>query len=124
MATIWERGPYQYCARIRRKVVSKTKTFESRREAEEWSRIMEGKVTGDEFVDRSKAHDTTLSQALDWYARVIVPKTSQLAKVKMCQVAYWKASRFADWSLLSLRPWDLLEWRREVLDEDNAEDVG
>lgn len=124
MATIWERGPYQYCVRIRRKGVSETKTFETRREAEEWARIMEGKVTGDEFVDRSKARDTTLSQALDWYARVIVPKTPRSAKVKMSQVAYWKASRFADWSLLSLRPWDLLDWRREVLDEDNAEDGG
>lgn len=124
MATIWERGPYQFCVRVRRKGVSETRTFETRREAEEWSRIMEGKVTGDEFVDRSKARDTTVSQALDWYARVVIPKTPRSAKVKLTQITYWRASRFADWSLLSLRPWDLVEWRREVLDEDNAEDGG
>jgi hypothetical protein len=89
MATIWERGPSRHRVRIRRKGVSETKTFETRREAEERARIMEGKVTGDEFVDRSKARDTTLSQALDWYARVIVPKTPRSAKVKMSQVAYF-----------------------------------
>jgi hypothetical protein len=27
------------------------KTFESLRDAQEWRRIVEGKVTGDEFVD-------------------------------------------------------------------------
>ena len=32
MSMIWERGPCQYCVRIRRKGVSETKTFESRRE--------------------------------------------------------------------------------------------
>lgn len=122
MATIWKRGPYQLCVRVRRNGVAETKTFETRRGAEEWARIIEGKITGEEFVDRSMARDTALSQALDWYERVIVPKTPRSAKVKRNQVAYWKESKFADWSLISLRPWDLLEWRREVLDEDNAGD--
>lgn len=68
MAAIWERGPYQFCARVRRKqadgkVVSQTKTFESRRAAEEWAGILEGKVRSDEYRDRKVAHDTTLSQA-------------------------------------------------------------
>ena len=52
MVTIWERGPHQFCARVRRNGVSQTKTFETRAAAEEWARIIEGKVTGDEFQDR------------------------------------------------------------------------
>ncbi len=124
MATIWERGPYQFCVRVRRNGVSQTKTFESQREAERWARVVEGKVTGDEFVDVSKGKDTSLSVALDWYEKVIVPKTPRSAKNKKSQIAYWKASKFADWSLVSLHPWELLDWRREVLDEDNAEDGG
>ena len=70
------------------------------------------------------AQETTLSQALDWYERVIVPKTPRSANVKLGLVRYWRKSRFADRSLVSLHPWDLLEWRREVLDEDedNAEE--
>jgi len=34
MATVWTRGPYQFCVRVRRNGVSETKTFETRREAE------------------------------------------------------------------------------------------
>jgi hypothetical protein len=65
MAAIWKRGHYQFCVRIRRNGVSETKTFSTRQEAQDWARIIEGKITGDEFVDQSKARDTTLSQALD-----------------------------------------------------------
>ncbi len=122
MATIWNRGPHQYCARVRRKGISETRTFEARSAAEDWARIVEGKVTGEEFADQSKARDTTLSQALDWYEKTILPRTLRSRKAKLGQITYWKASEFADWSLVSLHPWDLLDWRRKVLDEDNAQD--
>lgn len=122
MATIWSRGPYQFCVRIRRNGISETRTFESQRAAEQWARVTEGKVAGNEFVDHGKAQDTTLTQALDWYEKTVVPRTPRSAKNKRGNIAYWKASKFASWSLMSIHPWDLLEWRREVLDEDNAED--
>lgn len=122
MASIWSRGPYQFCVRIRRNGVSETKTFESRREAEHWARVTEGKVAGNEFVDYSKAQETTLTHALEWYEKNVVPQTPRSAKVKRSNVAYWRASKFADWALVSIQPWDLLDWRREVLDEDNADD--
>lgn len=69
-----------------------------------------------------KPRDVTLRQALDWYVKHVVPKTPRSAKMKISLVAYWKKSRFADWALPALHPWDLIDWRREVLDEDNAED--
>jgi integrase len=121
MATIEPRGPHQFPVKVRRHGVSQTKTFESHRGAEDWARILDGKVSGDDFVDRSRARDTALSQALDWYQRAIVPKTPRSSSVKLSLIAYWRTSRFADWSLVLLHPWDLLEWRREVLDEDSAE---
>ncbi len=124
MATIWKRGPYQFCARIRRNGVSETKTFETRTKAQEWARLTEGKVSGEEIIDRSQARETTLTRGLEWYEKVIVPKTPRSAKGKLTQIAFWKASKFADWSLVALHPWDLIDWRREVLDEDNAEDGG
>ena len=124
MATIERRGPHQFRVRIRRNGVAQTRTFESRRAAEDWARTLEGKVSGDEFVDQSLAKETTLTEALNWYERVIVPKTPRSAKTKLQLVGYWRKSRFATWSLMSLRPWDLLEWRRKVLDEDNADDGG
>lgn len=122
MATVWERGPYQFCARVRRKqadgkVVSQTKTFESRRAAEEWAGILEGKVRGDEYRDRKVARDTTLSQACQWLAENL-PDTPD-AKNKRSKMGYWQKTAFADWSLLSVRPADLIRWRRVVLDEDD-----
>jgi hypothetical protein len=122
MATIEARGPHQFRVKVRRNGASQTKTFETRRAAEDWARILDGKVSGDDFVDRGQARATRLSQALDWYERVIVPKTPRSAKVKLSVIGYWRKSSLAEWSLVSLHPWDLLEWRREVLDEDNAED--
>jgi len=120
MATIWERGPYQFCARVRRNGVSQTKTFETKSAAEEWARIIEGKVTGDEFQDRSLARDTSLSQACRWLADSL-PDTPD-AKNKRSKLRYWQGAEFASWSLVSLRPADLIRWRRDVLDEDGGGD--
>jgi integrase len=122
MATIWKRAPYQFCARIRRNGVSETKTFETKSEAQEWARVTEGKVTGNEILDQSKVRGTNLAEAFDWYEQVIVPETPRSAAGKLTQVNYWRASRFASWALISLHPWDLIDWRREVLDEDDADD--
>jgi hypothetical protein len=47
---------------------------------DEWARITEGQVAGDEFVDLSKARDTTLTGALAWYEKVIVPKKPRMRK--------------------------------------------
>src|SRR5215469_6300800 len=105
MATIWRRGRHQFCVRVRLKGLSETRTFDTRREAEEWARLVEGKITGEEFVEQGKARDTTLSQALDWYKMVVVPRTPRSEKVKLSQVTYWKGSKFASWSILSIRPW-------------------
>jgi integrase len=116
MATVWERGPYQFCVRVRRNGVSQTKTFESKSAAEEWARIVEGKVTGDEFQDRRVVRDTTLSQACQWLSDNLADTPD--AGNKRSKLKYWRHTEFADWSLVSLRPADLIRWRREVLDED------
>jgi integrase len=121
MASIEKRGPYQYRVKIRRKGVSETRTFDSLKDAEDWARIMEGKVTGDEYQDRKKARDTSLSQACEWF-EANLDRSKADAKNKLSKLAYWRASEFANWSVVSIRPADLIRWRRSVLDEDNAED--
>ena len=120
MATIWKRGPLQFCARVRRNGVSETKTFTSNAAAEEWARIMEGKITGDEYQDRSLARDTTLSQACQWMADSL-PDTPD-AQNKRSKLRYWQSTEFSSWSIVSLRPANLIRWRRDVLDEDGGRD--
>ena len=67
MATgIQVRGPHQFRVQVRRNGVSQSKTFETLREAQEWQRITEGKVTGEEVIDLKLARNTTLAKACDW----------------------------------------------------------
>jgi len=44
------------------------------------------------------------------------------AKNMVSKLRYWQESRFATWALPAIHDWDLIEWRRDVLDEDQAED--
>jgi len=131
MPTIEERGPHQFRAKVRRRkpsgeLVTKTKTFESRSEAEAWARIIEGKVTGDEYVDKRVSRDTTVSQACEWFLQRIAPidertgkraHRSDHARNQASKLRYWMGSEFAGWSLTALKPWDLIEWRDELLGE-------
>jgi hypothetical protein len=116
------RGPHRYRVQVRRNGVYQSKTFETLREAQEWQRIVEGKVTGEEFVDLRQARTTTLAAACDWMLDRKLYGNNPDAKNVAAKLRYWNDSKFADWSLGSLHDWDLVEWRREVLDEDSAED--
>jgi integrase len=116
------RGPHQYRVQVRRNGVYQSKTFEKLSEAQQWQRIMEGKVTGEELVDRKRARSTTLVQACNWMLDGKRVGNNPDAKNVSAKLRYWKESKFAIWSLASIHDWDLIEWRRDVLDEDNAED--
>jgi integrase len=122
LSGIQVRGPHQYRVQVRRNGVTRSKTFETLREAKEWQRVMEGKVTGEELVDLKKAHSTTLCQACDWAIEGKHAGTGSNAKNLNSKFRYWMTTELADWSLAAIHDWDLIEWRRKVLDEDAAED--
>lgn len=119
MATIEHRGYGQYRVRVRRRGVSRAKTFESLTEARNWARIEEGRISGDDLVDRERSKLTSLRAALDLFEKDGLGKD---AKNKRSRLRYWQSSAFADWSLVAIRPLDLVKWRKGVLDEVNAED--
>jgi integrase len=121
MAGVEYRGPYQFRARVRRNGVVQYKTFDTRAEAERWGAILEGKIIGDEYQDRRLVRDTTLRVACEWLEKNL-DRSRPDAKNKISKLGYWQKSEFADWSLVSIRPADLIHWRRDVLDEDDAED--
>lgn len=121
---IQRRGPHQFRVQVRRNGVYQSRTFETLRQAQDWQRIVEGKVAGAEFIDFKRARTTTLAEVCDWMLDNRLHGDRPDAKNIAAKLRYWKASKFADWSLLSLHDWDLIEWRREVLDEDSGEDGG
>lgn len=124
MATIEQRGPFQFRVKIRRGGITESRTFESRREAQEWALVTEGRIVGDDYQDQRLARRTTLGDALEWFREHGIDRGRADAKNKLSKIQYWLETDFARWSLVSVRPWDLVEWRRGLLDEDSAEDGG
>jgi integrase len=115
------RGPNQFRVQVRRNGVYQSRTFETLSHAREWQRVIEGKVTGEELVDLKLARSTTLVQACEWMLDGGIGNNPDARNVA-AKLRYWKGSKFSDWSLVAIHDWDLIEWRREVLDEDNADD--
>lgn len=74
MASIINRGPFQYQAIIRRKgYPSVTKTFESKRDAEDWAKVTEAEMVRGVFVSRTEAERTTLGELLERYLAEVTP---------------------------------------------------
>lgn len=72
MATIQNRGPYQWQAKIRRRGYPvQTKTFETRVDAQTWARSIENEMDRGVFVSRAEAERTTLQECLERYAREV-----------------------------------------------------
>lgn len=74
MASISRRGPFQFQAIVRRKgYPTQTKTFETRNEAEAWSRSIESKIDVNQFRDRRELETLTLGNLLQRYQKEVTP---------------------------------------------------
>lgn len=100
MPTIRERGKNQYQAIIRRRgFPQQTKTFSSKRAAEEWVTLVESEMLRGVFFDRSEAERTTLGELLDRYLEEVTPtkrgaatstEDSRVRVIKRDQIAQFK----------------------------------
>jgi integrase len=74
MATIIRRGE-TWQAKVRRKGYPPiSRTFDTKSDAEKWSRQIEGEMDRGAFVDRREADSTTLDMALERYEREVAPR--------------------------------------------------
>ncbi|HMM15876.1 MAG TPA: hypothetical protein PKA57_14735 [Parvibaculum sp.] len=64
-----------------------TRTFESNSEAQQWAHIEEGRVAGDEYVDRSVSKKTALAAAIDLYERKGFDASKPNAKILVLSYA-------------------------------------
>jgi integrase len=112
MASIQSTGPHQHRVRIRRNGRYASRTFETRREAEEWARVTEGRVTGGEVIERKTV--VSLAEACTWMRDHIADTPN--AKNVRAKLDYWEQSKFSSWSLSAVHDWDLIGWRDEVLE--------
>ena len=100
MATIRERGPYQWQAQVIRKGhPAQYKTFNNKTAAERWARLVESEMDKGVFVSRKEAESTTLSDAIDRFIDEHLPtlKTQERETnraVLLLNVLYWAGCPF------------------------------
>ena len=114
MATISKhRGKWQ--ARIRRQGYrDQCRTFETQAQARAWARSVERDMDRNEWQDTTEAQRTTLTDALDRYAREITPHKKG-SKQEALRLQAWQRVSFADRPLARVRGTDVAEWRDERL---------
>lgn len=118
MASILNRGPYQWQATVRKVgFPTQTRTFESKREAQDWSKATESEMRRGIFVDRSEAERTTLRELLERYSKEVTPtkrgKGPELSRLKRLIAHPLALQRLA-----ALRSVDFSSYRDERLDEE------
>ena len=70
MATIREKGPYQWEVQIRRKGWPyQNATFRSKKEAQAWARKVESEMDRGLFVDQTTGRETPLGELIDLYLK-------------------------------------------------------
>ena len=92
------------------------KTFETKSEAEKWSREIESEMDRGVFVSRSEAEGTTLKEALDRYIEEYLPRLAHyqtnVYKARMIQ-----RHKLAEKYMAAIRGKDIAEFIKEREDE-------
>ncbi|MGD9758765.1 MAG: site-specific integrase [Comamonas sp.] len=117
MASIINRGPFQYQAIIRRRgYPSVTKTFESKRDAEDWTKVTEAEMVRGVFVSRTEAERTTLGELLERYLAEMTP-TKKGWREEKSRIQRFMKHPLALRMLAALRAVDFSKYRDERLKE-------
>ena len=115
MASIYRRGPYQWQVLIRRKgYPTQAKVFETKAEAEAWSKTTESEMVRGVFVSRKEAENTTLSETLDRYLKEITAnKKGSYQETR--RIKNLKAHTLGKRFLATIQGKDIAEYRDERL---------
>jgi len=117
MATIRERGPYQWQVQILRKGQSpQYRTFNNKNDAEKWARSIEAEMDRGVFVSRKEYETTTLSEALDRYEREISSKKKS-HPIEKVYIRTIKKSFLSGRFLAMIRSSDIAKYRDDRLKE-------
>ena len=72
MASIREKGPYQWAVQIRRKGwPNQSATFRTKKDAQAWARKVESEINRGVFVDQSASRCTTLGELIEIYLKEV-----------------------------------------------------
>jgi integrase len=115
MATIYKRGDLSWQVKVRRKqpsgdAVRQTRTFERYDEAKRWADVIEGRISGHEYVDKSKERRTSLKEIIERYLKEVTP-TKGGAKQEEYRLNQWMREEWASWSIVSVETTQIVQWR-------------
>lgn len=123
MASITKRGERQWQAKVRRKGVSVSATFETKVRAQAWARDTENEIEAGRFhPGQREAEKMTLHAALDRYLAERVPLKKGI-KQNTGIVRAWQRSPLAMRSLAAIRGSDIAAWRDEKQKEAGPQTV-
>ncbi len=114
MASVLQRGNKWRVRIIRTGHPALTKTFITRRDAEQWARLTESELERGLYICPAEAQRTTLADALDRYKReVSIHKKSH--SVEKYYIQHWKVSKLAPLALSAIRGSDVAQYRDKRL---------
>ncbi len=123
MATITKRGDRQWQAKVRRRGINTSATFETKARAEAWARQAESEIDAGRFQHgRVEADRTLLREALDRYLSEVVPRKKGI-KQNEGIVRAWQRSDLASRPLSSIRGAEIAAWRDDKLKEVGPQTV-
>jgi integrase len=122
MAYISQRGVY-WRAEIRRRGHKPAyRTFDTKQQAQQWTRRVEGEMDTGVHFDRSESERTTLREALERYQREIVPEKRHPYQENR-RIARWIGHDLSYRSLANLRGADFAKYRDERRSAGRAENT-
>jgi integrase len=117
MATIRNRGPYQWQAQVRRLgYPPQSKTFETREAAEKWGRAIERELDQGLYINRTTAEKNTLGDVLARYLSEVVPGHKG-SSVEIIRIKAILRASIAKVAMIALSPAMLAEWRDQRLQD-------
>ena len=119
MATIEQRGPYQWRAKVRRKGFPvQTSTFDYKAEAEAWARDIEGQMDKSMFVDRSLSERETFKDVIKSHLKKVTPKHKGFKPEQLRLERFMRVETdICAYSMANLRPEHFEEYRDRRLQE-------
>ncbi len=122
MATIRQRGNTWQAIVKRKGYPTQSKSFELKKDAEKWARHQERLLDAGQWVDRSEAEETTLSQLLERYEKE-VSINKRGADIESIRIRVIKRSRIVDYSVASITSRMVAEYRDKRLSIVSASTV-
>lgn len=110
MSTIRKRGAFQWQAQIRRRgYPPQSKTFDTRKDAEAWARMVEREMDTGTFVSRADAERTTIQKIAERYEKEVLPRMK--AQRQEQQRISAVVGHFGKYHLNAITPAMIASWR-------------